>query len=145
MPLLISLLQLFAMKFSEIIVIIWSQMMLMLVTRLIFSVPKFFTKKPDSILCMEKVGHYDDVVSINVVEFIDKQRHDNDTMKLSIKMFGKDDNNIKLLKQLTTIVPHDCNCNMFAIHLFEKVAKEGNTFFVYYLNPEKNSYVEDIS
>ena len=50
---------------------------------------------------MGKASHYYDVVSISAVEFIDKQRNDNDTMILSIKLFGKDDNGIKLFKQLT--------------------------------------------
>ena len=68
---------------------------------------KVDTKKPDPALYMGKFSHYYDVVSINVVEFIDKQRNDNDTMIFSIKLFGKDDNDIKLYKQLTTIVHHD--------------------------------------
>ena len=37
---------------------------------------KVDTKKPDSALCNGKVGHYYGVVSISVVDFIDKQRND---------------------------------------------------------------------
>ena len=58
---------------------------------------------------MGNVRHYYDVVPISVVEFIDKKRSDNDTMIFSITLFGKDDNDIKLYKQLTTIVHHDYN------------------------------------
>ena len=54
---------------------------------------------------MDKVTHYYDVGSISVVDFIDKQRSGNDTMMFSIKLFGIYENNIKLYKQLTTIVP----------------------------------------
>ena len=56
---------------------------------------------------MGKVSHYYDVVSISVVEFIDKQRNDNDPLIFSIKLFGKDGNEMKLYKQLTTKVPND--------------------------------------
>ena len=48
-----------------------------------------------------------DVVSMSVVEFIDKHRNENDPWIFSIKLFGKDDNDMKLNKQLTTIVPND--------------------------------------
>ena len=58
--------------------------------------------------------------------------------------FEKDDNDIKLFKQLTTIFPHDCNCHSFTIYLCEVVMKEGNALFVY-LNPEKDDSVEHIS
>ena len=58
--------------------------------------------------------------------------------------FEKDDNDIKLFKQLTTIFPHDCNCHSFTIYLCEVVMKEGNALFVY-LNPEKDDYIEDFS
>ena len=44
------------------------------------------------------MSHYYDVVLISVVEFIDKQRNDNDTMIFSIKLFGKDDNDINLFQ-----------------------------------------------
>ena len=64
-------------------------------------------KKPESSLCLGKVNHYFDVVSISVVEFIDKHRNENDPWIFSIKLFGKDDNDMKLNKQLTTIVPND--------------------------------------
>ena len=33
---------------------------------------KVVTKKPDSIVCMEKINHYYDAVSISIVEVIDK-------------------------------------------------------------------------
>ena len=62
---------------------------------------KVHSKKLDSALCMGKASHYYDVVSISAVEFINKQRNDNDTMIFSIKLFGKDDNGSKLFKQLT--------------------------------------------
>ena len=73
---------------------------------------KFFdfkvdTKKPDSVLCIGNFSHYYDVLSISVVEFIDKQPNDNNTMTFSIIFFGKDDNDVKLFKQLTTKVPYD--------------------------------------
>ena len=70
------------------------------------------TAKPDAALCIGKVGHYYDVVSKSVVEFVDKQRNDYETMIFSIKLFGKDDNDVKLFKELTTIVPHDWNSNL---------------------------------
>ena len=56
---------------------------------------------------MGTVGHYYNVVSISSVEFIDKQCIDNETMILSIKLFEKDDSDVKLFKPLTTIVSHD--------------------------------------
>ena len=63
-------------------------------------------------------------------------------------MFGKDGNDIKLYKQLTTIVPNDCNfnlnCNLFVIYLCEVIMKQSNTLFIY-LSPEKDDYIEDIS
>ena len=37
-----------------------------------------------------------DVVSISVVEFIDKHRNENDPLTFSIKLFGKDGNDMKL-------------------------------------------------
>ena len=48
--------------------------------KVIFFDSKVVTKKPDSSLCMGKVSHYYDVVSISVIDFIDKQRNDNDTI-----------------------------------------------------------------
>ena len=63
-------------------------------------------------------------------------------------MFGKDGNDIKLYKQLTTIVPNDynfnLNCNLFVIYLCEVIMKQANTLFIY-LNLEKDDYIEDIS
>ena len=49
---------------------------------------KVCTTKPDSTLCMVKVSNYYDIVSIIVVEFIDIQRNDNETIFLSIELFG---------------------------------------------------------
>ena len=71
----------------------------------------------------EKASHYYDVVSISIVEFIDKQRNNNDQLIFSIKLFGKDGNDMKLYKQLTTIVPNDWNINVFAIYRCEVVMK----------------------
>ena len=39
---------------------------------------KVVTKKTESSLCLGKVNHYFDEVSISVVEFIDKHRNEND-------------------------------------------------------------------
>ena len=86
----------------------------------------------------------DDVVSISVVEFIDKHRNENYPLIFSIKLFRKDGNDMKLYKQLTTIVTNDWNCNLFAICLCEVVRKQANTLFIY-LNPEKDDSIEDIS
>ena len=91
-----------------------------------------------------EVSHYYDVVSISVVDFVDKQRNDNDPLICSIKLFGKDCNAIKLYKQLTTIVPNDWNWNLFAIYLCEVVMKQANILLIY-LNPEKDDSIEDIS
>ena len=82
--------------------------------------------------------------SLSDVEFIDKQRNYNDIMIFSIKLFAKNDNDINLFKKLTTIVPHDWNCNVFAIYLWKVAMKEWNTLFDY-LNSEKDDSVEDIS
>ena len=68
---------------------------------------KVVTKKPESSLRLGNVSHYYDVVSISVVKFIDKQCNNNDSLIFSIKLFGKDGNDLKLYKQLTTIVPND--------------------------------------
>ena len=86
-------------------------------SRVKFVDTKVVTKKPESSLCLRKVNHYFDVVSISVVEFIDKHRNDNQPLAFSIKLFGKDGNDMKLYKQLTTIVPNDWNINLFAIYL----------------------------
>ena len=51
---------------------------------------------------------------------------------------------MKLYKQLTKIVPNDCNCNLFVIYLCEVVMKQANTLFIN-LNPEKDDSIEDIS
>ena len=91
-----------------------------------------------------EVRPYYDVVSISVVEFIDKQRNDNDTMLFSIKLFVENDNDIKLFKQLTRKVPRVWNWNLFAIYLCEVVMKDWNALFDY-SNPEKDDSVEDIS
>ena len=77
---------------------------------------------------MGTVGHYYDVVSIRSVEFIDKQCIDNETMILSIKLFEKDDNDVKLFKEVTTIVPHDWNSNLFALYMCEAVMKKGTLY-----------------
>ena len=89
------------------------------------------------------MNHYVDVVSISVVEFIDKHRDENDPLIFSIKLFGKDGNNMKLHKKLTTIVPNDRNINLFAIYLCGVVMKQANTLLIY-LNPEKDDSIEDI-
>ena len=90
-----------------------------------------------------EVSHYYDVVSISVVDFIDKQRNDNDPLIFSIKLFEKDGNDMKLYKQLTTIFPNDWNINLFAIYLCEVVMKQSNTLFIF-LSPEKDDSIEDI-
>ena len=90
------------------------------------------------------MNHYFDLISISVVEFIDKHRNENDPLIFLIKLFRKDGNDIKLYEQLTTIVPNDCNINLFAIYLCEVVMKQVNTLFIY-LNPEKDYSIEDIS
>ena len=43
-----------------------------------------------------EVNYYFDVVSISVVEFIDKHCNENDPSIFSIKLFGKDGNDMKL-------------------------------------------------
>ena len=101
-------------------------------------------KKPESSLCLGKAYHYFDVVSISVVEFKDKHCNDDQPLVFSIKVFGKDGNDVKLYKQLTTIVPNDWNINLFAICLCEVVMKQSNTLFIY-LSPEKDDSIEDIS
>ena len=104
---------------------------------------KVVTKTPESSLRLVKVSHYYDVFSISVVEFIDQQRNDNDPLLFSIKLFGKDGNDMKFYEQLTTMVPSDCNCTLYAIYLCEVVMKQANTLFIH-LNPEKNDSIEDI-
>ena len=105
---------------------------------------KVVTKKSESSLCLEKVVHYYDIVSIIVVEFIDKQRNENDPLIFLIKLIGKYGDDMKLYKQLTTIVPNDWNSSLFDIYLCEVVMKEVNNLFIY-LNPEKDDSIEDIS
>ena len=100
---------------------------------------KFFdsdvvTKKPELSLCTRKFNHYYDVVLISLAEFIDKQRNDNDPLIFSINLFEKDGNDMKLYKQLTTIVHNDWNWNLFAIYLCERIMKEVNTLFIYLFN-----------
>ena len=46
------------------------------------------------------MNHYFDVVLISVVEFIDKHRNENNPLIFSIKLFGKDGNDMNLYKQL---------------------------------------------
>ena len=81
---------------------------------------------------------------ISGVECIDKQCNDNYIMKFLINLFGKDDNDAKRFKELTTIVPHDWNSNLFALYLCEEVMKKGNILFVY-LYSEKDDSVQNIS
>jgi len=76
-------------------------------SRVKFFDTKVVIKKTESSLCLGKVNHYFDVVSISVVEFKDKHRNDNQPLVFSIKLFGKDGNDVKLYKQLTTIVSND--------------------------------------
>ena len=118
--------------------------MLIPVTELIVFDSKVVIKKPESSLCLGKVNHYFDVVSISVVEFIDKHRNEKDILTFSIKLFGKDSNDMKLYKKLTTIVPNDWNINSFAIYLYEVVMKQANMLFIY-SNPEEYNSIEDIS
>ena len=92
---------------------------------------------------MENISYYRNIFSISVVEFMDKERNDNQMIKYSIKLIEKNDNDDKLYKELTPIVHHNWNSNLVALYLsffFEK----GNALFVY-LNPEKDDSVEDIS
>ena len=98
---------------------------------------KVDTKKPDSALCMGKVSHYYDIFSISVVLFIEYD----DTFNI---FFGKDDNDVKLFKQLTTKVPHIWNSNLFPFYLCEVVMQKGNDLRIY-LDHEKNESVTDIS
>ena len=65
-------------------------------------------------------------------------------MIFSIKLFGKDNNDVKLFKELTTIFARDWTSNLFALYLCEVVTKKGNVLFVY-SNSEKDDLVEDIS
>ena len=52
------------------------------------------------------ISYYRDDVSISMVEFLDKERNDNQMMKYSTTKFGKDENDDKLYKELTTLIPH---------------------------------------
>ena len=92
---------------------------------------KVVTKKPDSTICLGDINHYYDVVSISTVEVNEKQGNDNDSTIFSIKIFGKNINEMKLYNQLTMIVPNDWSCNLFAIYLCENVMKNDNTLFIY--------------
>ena len=69
--------------------------------------PKVVTKSPDSTICLRETYHYYDVVSISIVELKDKQSSDNESIFLSIKIFGKCLNEMKLYNKLTMIVPSD--------------------------------------
>ena len=104
---------------------------------------KVVTKKPDSTICLGDINHYYDVVSISIVEVKDKKDNDNESTIFSIKIFGKNTNEIKLYNQLTMIVPNDWSCNLFAIYLCENVMKNDDTLFVY-LKPEKDDSIGDI-
>ena len=84
---------------------------------------KVFTKNHESSLYLGKMNNYFDVVSISVVEFIDKHHNENDPLIFSIKLFGKDGNDMKLYTQLTTIVPNNWNIDLFAIYPCEMVMK----------------------
>ena len=90
-----------------------------------------------------EINHYYDVVSLSIVEVKEKQCSDNDSMVLSIKIFGKSLNETKLYNQLTIIFTNDQTCNLFAIYLCENVMKNDNILFVY-LNPEKDDNIGDI-
>ena len=108
-----------------------------------FFCSKVVKKKPDSTICLGDINHYYDVVSIIIVEVKEKQGNDNDSTIFSIKIFGKNINEMKLYNQLTMIVPNDWTCNLFAIHLCENLMKNNNTLFVY-LNLEKDDSIGDI-
>ena len=58
-------------------------------SRVKFFDTKVVTKKPESSLCLGKVNHYFDVVSISVVEFIDKHRNENDSLIFQLNCSGK--------------------------------------------------------
>ena len=91
--------------------------MSMPVTRLNSSTPKLSQKTLIQYYVWIKLVIITMFFSLSDVEFIDKQRNCNDIMIFSIKLFAKNDNDINLFKKLTTIVPHDWNCNVFAIYL----------------------------
>ena len=103
---------------------------------------KVVTKKPDSTIWLGDINHYYDVVSISIVEVKDKKDNDNNSTILSITIFGKNTNEMKLYNQLTMIVPNDWTCNLFAIYLCENMMKN-DTLFVY-LKPEKDDSIGDI-
>ena len=90
-----------------------------------------------------EINHHYDVVSISIVEVKEKQGNNNDSTIFSIKIFGKNINEMKLYNHLTMIVPNDWTCNLFAIYLCENVMKNNNNLFVY-LNTEKDNYIGDI-
>ena len=85
---------------------------------------KFFdsevvTKISDSTICLGDINHYYDAISISIVEVKEKQCNDNDSTTFSIKIFGKNINEIKLYNLLTMIVPNDWTCYLFAIYICE--------------------------
>ena len=100
---------------------------------------KVVTKKPDSTICLGDINHYYDVVSISIVDVKDKKDNDNVSTIFSIKIFGKNTNEMKLYNQLTMIVPNDWTCNLFAIYLCENVMKNDDTLFVYLKHEKDNS------
>ena len=104
---------------------------------------KVVTKIPDSTIYLRDINHYYDVVSIRIVEVKKKQCNDNDSTIFSIKLFGKNINEIKLYNHLTMIVPNDQTCNLFAIYLCDNEMKNNNTLFVY-SNPDKDDSIGDI-
>ena len=57
---------------------------------------KIVTKIPDSTIFSGEINHYYDVVSISIVEVKEKQSDDNNSIIFSIKLFGKNINEMKL-------------------------------------------------
>ena len=58
-------------------------------SKVTFFYAKVCTTKPNSTLCMGKVSHYYDVVSISIVDFIDMQRNKNETIINQLHYLGK--------------------------------------------------------
>ena len=77
----------------------------------------FCTKKADSALRIENVSYYRNMFLISVVDFMDKERNDNQMIKYSIKLTEKDYNDDKLYEELTTIVHHNWNSDLVALYL----------------------------
>ena len=73
----------------------------------VFFYSKVVKKKPNSKICLGDINQYYDVVSISIVEVKEKQGNDHDSTICSIKIFGKNINEMKLYNQLTMIVPND--------------------------------------